>query len=66
VVRKDVPEPLVRRFTAELLALKDSEEGRLMLQRLPVSAFEAPDDGPYEPVRRFLADFDRRVRPVEH
>lgn len=66
VARKDVPEPLVRRFATELLALKDSEEGRLMLQRLPVSAFEAADDGAYEPVRRFLADFDRRVRPVEH
>jgi phosphonate transport system substrate-binding protein len=65
VVRKDVPEPLVQRFTVELLALKDSEAGRLMLQRLPVSAFEAADDGTYEPVRRFLADFARRVRPVE-
>lgn len=65
VVRKDVPEATAQRFKELLFGLSDSEQGRQMLARLPVSKFEAASDDTYLPVRRFLEVFSSQVRPVE-
>lgn len=64
VVRQDVPEPVVRRLAGLLFSLKDSEAGRQMLQRLPVTAFEPARDSTYQPVREFLERFSKTVRPI--
>ncbi len=66
VARQDLPPALVQRFTQQLLGLSATEEGRKMLARLPVSAFERADAQTYRPVERFLAEFSRQVRPIEH
>lgn len=66
VVRRDVPEPVARRFAELLFDLKNSEDGRQMLQRLPVTAFEPARDGTYQPVQAFLERFSRTVRSIPH
>lgn len=65
VVRQDIPAPLADKFAAALFKLQASESGRRMLARLPVSRFEPADEETYRPVREFLADFARTVRPIE-
>lgn len=65
VVRKDIPAPLVDKFSTVLFQLQASEPGRRMLARLPVSRFEPADERTYRPVREFLASFARTVRPIE-
>lgn len=66
VARKDLPPELVQHFVRQLTGLKDTEEGRRMLARLPVTAFELATDETYRPVQVFLADFSRQVRMIEH
>lgn len=65
VARKDLPPPLVARFTELLLGLKDSAQGRQMLHRLPVTAFEKTTAETYQPVRAFLQAFSAQIRPIE-
>ncbi len=65
VVRKDVPPEIAQKFERILLGLNDSEEGRRMLARLPISRFESATDGTYRPVIEFLEAFNSKVRPVE-
>lgn len=65
MARRDLPPELVQRFTRALIALKDTDAGRRLLARLPVSAMEPASDATYQPVQAFLRDFARRVRPIE-
>ena len=64
VARDDLPETLVRRVAALLFGLHTDAEGRAILARMELSRFEAADDGAFDPVRSFLARFEREVRPV--
>lgn len=64
VVRQDIPLPVAQKFATLLFGLNDSEQGRRMLERLPVSRFEAASDKTYQPVQDFLATFSAQVRPV--
>lgn len=65
VVRDDVPPELAGKFAALLFALNESEQGRAMLSRLPVSRFEPATDATYQPVRDYLKTFSETVRHVE-
>jgi len=65
VVRKDVPAEIVGQFSGLLLGLHQSPEGLEMLARVPLSRFDAADDNTYAPMRRFLEEFSRSVRPLE-
>lgn len=65
MVRSDVPAPLRERITAVLLALHDSTEGRAALEAMQTGRMVAADDLSYDPMRRFLVQFERHVRPVE-
>lgn len=65
VVRDDIPAPLAKRV-AELLAnLHNTEEGRAMLARMPLSRFELADDKRYHVIEDFLHRFSRTVYPLE-
>lgn len=66
VVRKDVPAPLVEKFSRLLFSLQDSESGKMMLARLPLSRFEPANEETYRPVRDFLEKFSRTVRPINY
>lgn len=64
VVRQDVPADLAARFATLLFSLQESEDGRRMLARLPISRFEPATDATYAPVIAFLEKFSKEVRPV--
>lgn len=66
VVRNDVPVALIDKFALALFGLQESEEGRVMLSRLPISCFEPAEDKTYRPVRDFLDAFSKTVRKVKH
>lgn len=66
VARADLPPEFVQRFTRALIGLQDSEAGRQLLSRVPVSAFEPASDESYRVVQSFLDRFARQVRPIEH
>ena len=66
VVRQDVPAGITEAFSRQLFSLHETPQGRVMLQRVPVSRFEAATDETYLPVREFLLEFSQTVREIEH
>lgn len=56
---------LVDLVLASLVSLDRSAAGRALLASLEVNGFERADDSTYDPVRRFLTDFSRSVRPLD-
>lgn len=65
VERNDVPPELANKFAALLFGLNESEQGRAMLARLPISRFEAATDKTYQPVKDYLKVFSGTVRHVD-
>ncbi len=65
VVRDDFPPELLQRVKNILVTLHEDKEGRDLLARIPLSRFEAANDATYQPVRDFIAQFDKTVRPLE-
>lgn len=66
VVRQNVQPELATRFAALLFGLNQSEQGRAMLARLPISKFEAATDTTYRPVQEYLKIFSATVRHIEY
>ncbi|MDD2863208.1 MAG: PhnD/SsuA/transferrin family substrate-binding protein [Methylococcales bacterium] len=66
VVHNDIPKPIADRFATLLFSLQDSEQGRAMLAKLPISHFEPATDETYRPVHDFLEKFSKAVRPVDY
>lgn len=65
VARNDIPPALVQRVAELLFSLHTTAEGRRILERMPLSRFEAADDHSYEPVQSFLRRFVAEVHPLE-
>ena len=65
VVRDDVPAGLAADLLRALTGLGRSAPGRQLLARMSVAGFEAADDRTYDPVRLFLRDFSRTIRPLD-
>lgn len=65
VVRKDVPPEMLQKVASALFELNASEEGRKMLERLPISKFEKADNATYKPVEDYLERFSEVVRPIQ-
>lgn len=65
VVRDEFPPQLLERIAEILFSLQDSEEGREVLARLPLSHFEPASEETYRPVREFVTHFSRSVRALE-
>ncbi len=66
VARDDVPEQLAMRVAQLLDALHDSEEGKAILARMPLSRFELADDQRYRVIEDFLHNFSQTVRPLDN
>lgn len=60
----DMPAGVVEEIERHLISLQDTEEGRGVLARMALSRFEPATAQSYEPVRAFIARFERDVRPV--
>lgn len=65
VARDDIPPQLVARVAELLNTLHQSEEGRVMLARMPLSRFELADDKRYRVVDDFLHRFSKTVYPLD-
>lgn len=65
VVRNDIPPEIANKFKSLLLGLNESDQGRRMLERLPISRFEEATNETYQPVKDFLTKFSSQVRAIE-
>ncbi len=65
VVRDDIPAGITQQVKAVMLSLHQSKEGRAILANLGTSSFEMADDSYYDPVREFIRQFSRQVRPID-
>ncbi len=65
VARDDVPPQIVEQVGVVLFALHTNEQGRSMLERVPLSRFEPATDGTYDVVREYIRHFSAAVRPVD-
>jgi phosphonate transport system substrate-binding protein len=65
VARDDVPEALVKQVAQLLDTLHNSEEGKAILARMPLSRFELADDSRYRVIEDFLHKFSQNVRPLD-
>jgi phosphonate transport system substrate-binding protein len=65
MVRDDLPAAIRDRVRQVLLELGADPAGRTILAGLETTRFQPADDASYEPVRAFIARFEREVRPVE-
>lgn len=66
VVREDIPAPIADQFARLLFGLHENEQGKKMLEQLPISRFEPATDETYRPVRDFLENFSKTVRQIEY
>ena len=64
IVRDSVPPAVANRVLAALMRLPSTVAGRRLLHQLSVKDFEPADDATYNPVRRFLKEFEANVRPL--
>jgi phosphonate transport system substrate-binding protein len=65
VVRNDVPPELVARVARLLTTLHESEAGRSILAGMEAHGIAPATEDTYAPVRAFLDEFSRTVRPLE-
>jgi phosphonate transport system substrate-binding protein len=65
MVRDDVPVNVREGIKKTLLNLHDTPEGKKILKELETSRFYSADDASYDIVRKYIARFEKEVRPVE-
>lgn len=65
MVRNDVPAPMREQTRTALLHLQDTPEGRAILAGMETARFLPAANADYEVVRRYVARFEKEVRPVE-
>ncbi|OIR17417.1 ABC transporter, phosphonate, periplasmic substrate-binding protein [mine drainage metagenome] len=66
VVRDDIPPGLAAKVGKALVDLKQTAEGRAMLERMGITGFERAGNETYDPVLQYLKNFSEKVRPVEY
>ena len=65
MVRDDVPAQVVEQVRKLLLGLESSAEGKAILAGMETARFLPAADVDYDVVRRYVARFEKEVRPVE-
>lgn len=65
MARDDVPEDTIATVRRALLELERSTEGREILAGIETARFHPAGDKDYDVVRRFIAEFEAKVRKVE-
>jgi phosphonate transport system substrate-binding protein len=66
VMHKNVPAPIGNKVANLLLHLHENEQGKMILQRLSLSRFDAASDATYQPVHDFLGKYSSSVRYIDH
>ena len=65
MARSDVPAEIKETVRKSLLGLHEKEEGKKILEGIEAARFFPASDGDYDVVRRYVARFEREVRPME-
>lgn len=65
VARDNFPPDVLKQVSDILFNLQNSEQGREILARMPLSHFEAATAETYKPVRLFVVHFDKTVRRLQ-
>jgi phosphonate transport system substrate-binding protein len=65
MVRDNVPPPVREQVCAALLKLIDTTEGKNILAGMETARFSQSSNADYEVVTRYVARFEKEVRPVE-
>lgn len=65
IARDDFPPIVLKQAADVLFDLQNSKEGREILARIPLSRFEVATTKTYDPVRLFVAHFDKTVRHLQ-
>lgn len=65
IARDDVPRQVAERVARRLASLNESAQGRVILERMPLSRFELADDARYQVVEDFVRRFEHTVGPLE-
>lgn len=66
VVRHDVPSDIEEQVAQLLFSLHTHKQGKEWLNRMELSKFERATNETYQPVTKFLIEFNQRVRPIKH
>lgn len=65
MARNDMPSDIREQVRRLLMGLAETPEGAGILAAMETARFHPADDAAYEPVREFIARFEREVRAVE-
>ncbi len=64
VYKPGTPKKLIKKVSLLLFDLHNTEEGKVILNRIGLSSFEAANESTYAPVNNFLKIFSKEVRPL--
>jgi len=64
VVRKDVPNELLKKVSEIIFSLHTHKESRNILKAMELSKYEVANDATYNIVREFLVKFEKEIRPI--
>lgn len=65
VVREDVPPSLVEKIGRIIFTMHKTTEGKKILSAMELSRYETADNTTYEPVERFIENFEKEVRLIQ-
>ena len=65
MVKNSIPSELQEKIRALLIALNNNEEGKRILEKMEITRFIKTDNKDYEFVRKYISNFERKVRKVE-
>jgi phosphonate transport system substrate-binding protein len=65
MVRDDIPDNIVSQVSSLITVLHETEKGRNILNGMETARFYSANDESYKPVREFVDEFEKDVRPVE-
>lgn len=66
IVRNDVPESVTEKVRSLLSQLKDTPEGKTVLDGIDTTSFELSDDRQFDVVVEFLKEFNEKVKKKAH
>lgn len=66
MARENMKPEIIEQISTILLNLQQTPQGKSILASIPISKFEVANDATYEPIKAFVATFNRTVRPLNN
>jgi phosphonate transport system substrate-binding protein len=64
VAKKDFPKQLLEKISHIIFNLHKHQKGQEILQSMELSKYEKADYNTYDPVREFVKNFEKEIRPI--